>query len=238
MAEEIITSFDTAKSRIDYAFNEASGIIRHSIDYAKPYIDAHPVVYYVDSDSFRSAVSELEAGVRNEVGTRINNAMNGFNIRVNNTVNELGGSFTSEQSAEFSSILSSCSEKLSTISTDVMSKADDLISSHIRDRPILQPTGVSDTPSSISFSSPNTFKYEFKNVGNAAWTGWMNIKLVDKYKKQVVVDFAPPSLPVVAPGETVVLSREISVPEIQYVNGQPRTWGETTSVHVSISTRL
>jgi hypothetical protein len=92
-------------------------------------------------------------------------------------------------------------------------------------------------PSTLNFDGITAFSYEFKNVGNKTWSGWMTLKLTDQYKKSVSVDFSPSSIPVVDPGETVWLSREITVNKTQYVNGSPRTWGEKTKVQVGIYTR-
>ena len=66
----------------------------------------------------------------------------------------------------------------------------------------------------------------------------MIVKLVDQYKNSVVVDFAPPNIPAVAPGDSAFLSRDITIPRVVYKDGEPRSWGDKTKIYISLQTRI
>lgn len=236
---DVQTALDVAKSSIEYAYSEAGSAIRHAIDYVDPYISSHPINMFSDSDAFRSAVSSMQTEVRNVVNVKISDAFNGYNIRSRNAGYNLSSSSpTDAQLEEFSSLISERGSSLQNLSQSIIAQSDELVSSHIMDRPLMQPTGRRETPTTISHDSPNTFKYEFKNIGNKPWSGWINIKLTDQYKNTVVVDFPPSSIPVVSPGDIVVLTRDIDVPAVQYKDGEPRSWGDKTTARVSLHTRI
>ena len=65
----------------------------------------------------------------------------------------------------------------------------------------------------------------------------MGVKVIDEYKNSVSIDFITSSLPLVSPGDTVTLTREITVDRVQQVNGKSRSWGKKTAIHISIYTR-
>lgn len=194
---------------------------------------------YCDVPSFRSAVDDLNSAVRNEVVSRIGDAISGFNTRVRNiSIDFNASSPTDDELTLVSSSASSYSDQLSTLSQSVVDKADELVTNHAFDRPLLRPTGERSISSPISFTSPNTVKYEFQNIGSKPWSGWIKVKAVDQYKNSVSVDFAPASIPVIGPGESAFLSREITIPKTVYVNDNPRSWGSKTKIHVSLYTRM
>jgi hypothetical protein len=145
---------------------------------------------------------------------------------------------TSEQVTELTSIVSDRADRLQELAQSVASNADSLVVEHSQNRPLMRPTGRRELPPSIAFDSPISFKYEFQNVGSLPWSGWMIIKLTDQYRNSVSVDYAPPSIPTLPPGDSSMLSRDIIVPKVVYKDGEPRSWGDKTTVKVSIHTRL
>lgn len=236
---ENLTAFDVAKSSVEYAFTESSGLVRHAADSVDAYISSHPINMYADTESFRSSIDGLHTAVLSDVNVRITDALNGFNVRVSNAGYDFNKtSPTPEQITEFTSLVESYSGQLQKLVESVSSTASSRVSDHAFNRPLMRPTGRRELPSGISFESPNTFRYEFQNVGTKPWSGWMIIKLVDQYKNSVSVDFATPNIPIVSPGDSVLLSRDVSVPRVVYKDGEPRSWGDKTSIHVSLHTRL
>lgn len=214
-------------------------MLGHAIDVAAPYIKLHPVKMYVDGTKFRTSISDLLNGTRNEVLSKINEALSLFSTRSQNASIDYNETITTTaEASDFSTYIKDYSDKLTAAAQVVLDNVDSLIESHTLDRPLLRATGNRKmVPSTLNFDGITTFSYEFKNVGNKIWSGWMTLKLTDQYKKSVSVDFAPSNIPVVDPGETVWLSREITVEKTQYVNGSPRTWGSTTKIQVGIYTR-
>lgn len=179
----------------------------------------------------------MSDGVRSEVFSRINDALAGFNVRVQNISIDLNDSITTDEDAvAFRALITDYSTRLSAQSDSVMTQADSLVESHAFDRPLLRPTGERKGFSDVKLGEPSSFSYEFKNVGRKPWSGWMVIEARDQYKKSVIVDYAAPSIPIVAPGESVWLTRDITIPKVVMVNGNPHTWGKTT-IHTSIYTR-
>lgn len=192
---------------------------------------------YTDGPKFREAVSSLGEGVRSEVLAKINDAMVGFNTRVENSGIDYNPSITSEEeSMSFSSYIKDYSDKLSAAIDSVLSHVDESISAYAYNRPLLRATGNRIIPP-IVFDKPITIKYEFQNVGSNPWTGWMNVKVVDEYKKSIGVDFPPANIPTVPPGDSVTLIRDVTIPKVLYVDGNPRTWGKKSKVQISIYTR-
>ena len=237
MAEDL-TAFDVVKSAIEYAYNEASGLIRHSADTIDSYIALHPVNMYSDSESFRSAIESLNSAVLNEINVRIGDALNGFNVRISNAGYDFNKtSPTAENITELTALVSEKSSMLQELANSVASVASSKVSDHATNRPLLRPTGVRELPS-LAFDVPLTFKYEFQNVGSKPWSGWMIVKLVDQYKNSVVVDFAPPNIPVVAPGDSALLSRNVTIPRVIYKDSEPRSWGDKTKIYISLQTRI
>lgn len=232
-----ITSKEEAEGQVQFAFVTANGLILHAIDYAAPYISSHSVKSYVDGPSFQSAISSLANGVRSEVISKINDAMSGFNTRVQNASIDYNSSIPSEEDAiAFSEYIKTYSDKLSLVANDIVSQVDQMVSLHATNRPLLRATGNREV-GNIVLDGITTIRYEFTNVGSLTWTGWMVVKVSDQYKKSVTVDFAPANIPVISPGETAMLSREIKIDKIHYVNGNPRTWGNKSKIVISIYTR-
>lgn len=237
MAENL-TSFDVVKSAVEYAYIEASGKIRHSVDGVDSYIASHPVNMYSDSESFRSAIESLNSSIFNEINVRIGDALNGFNVRVSNAGYDFNKtSPTSENITELTSLVSEKSSLLQDLATSIASVASSKVSDHATNRPLMRPTGGRDLPS-FSFDVPLTIKYEFQNIGSKSWSGWMVVKLIDQYRNSVVVDFAPPNIPTVSPGDTVSLSRDVTIPRVVYKDGEPRSWGDKTKIYISLRTRI
>lgn len=198
----------------------------------------HPVKSYVDGTKFRKESDELLEAVRSEVIAKINDAMSGFNTRAQNASFDYNQTISTEDEAtEFSDYISDYSTKLSDYVTQILDKVNSLVEDHLVNRPLLRSTGNRSVPSKIDFDSVSTISYEFQNVGNKSWSGWMKLVASDKYKHSISVDFPPSQIPVVAPGDVVVLSREITIPKTVIVDGNLRSWADKTSFSVSIYTR-
>jgi hypothetical protein len=187
-----------------------------------------------------TAISTLLSGTRNEVLSKINEALALFSTRAQNASIDYNETITTTAEAtDFSTYIKDYSDKLTTTAQSVLDNVDSLIETHTLDRPLLRATGNRKmVPSTLNFDGITTFSYEFKNIGNKTWSGWMTLKLTDQYKKSVSVDFAPSSIPIVDPGGITWLSREITVNKTMYTaDGDPRTWGTTTKIQVGIYTR-
>jgi hypothetical protein len=232
-----MSSLETAQSQVLFAYTTALGEITHSIDGVTSYISLHPVKIYADGTKFREASQKLLESVRSEVLALINDSMTGFNTRIQNSSIDYNQTITSaDESTAFSEYIKTYSDKLSTAIDVAIEKMTSIVQSHLTSRPLMRATGNRVVPN-IVLDGITTIKYEFINVGSKTWTGWMCLKVIDEYKKVVSVDFAPPQLPIVAPGSTVMLSREIKIDKIQYVSGNPRTWGKKSKISVSLYTR-
>jgi hypothetical protein len=164
--------------------------------------------------------------------------MSGFNTRAQNASIDYNQTVsTTEDSTLLSDYITEYSEKLSAAVNSVIEKMTSIVNEHLTNRPLLRHTGNRSVPSSVNLDGITTIGYEFQNIGNKTWTGWLNLKLIDEYKKFVVVDFVPSQLSVIPPGVISILSREIKVPSVVYVNGNPRSWGKKTKINASIYTR-
>ena len=222
---------------MDYAYSTATGLLSHVIDYAQPYIDLHLINIYVDGVAFRSALSDLQSHVRAEVVSHVNDAMIGFSTRAQNITTDYNSTVsTSDEADAFGAIVQEYSDKLVAVSNDIITKTDELVQTYALNRPLLRPTGNRSVPT-INFGVVTKISYEFQNIGTKPWSGWMGVKVFDEYKNSVSVDFITPSLPLVSPGDTVTLTREIIVDRVQQVNGKSRSWGKKTVIHISIYTR-
>lgn len=209
-----------------------------SIDYADPYIRDHAVKLYVDNDSFRNAITELRNGVRNEVVSRINNAMIGFNTAVRNISIDLSDSSVSETDQEsFSTAVNDYMSQLSSSIDTAVANIDSIVDDHMYNRPLLQSTGKMSPLTSINFNGPTSISAEFRNIGRSRWVGWMCVRATDKYKKYVEVCHAPSEIQYIDPGSSSLLSRDIVINEVIYVDGNPRTWAGPTKIRISIYTR-
>jgi hypothetical protein len=212
--------------------------VNHSLDYAQPYIDLHPVLIYVDGSKFQEAVKSFSQSVQSEVVAKINDAMSGFNVRAQNASIDYNKTISTDDEASLlADYITDYSDKLSVAVSGVIEKMSNIIDGHLQNRPLLRHTGNRSVPSSINLDGITVIGYEFQNIGNKAWSGWLNLKLSDEYKKSVSVDFAPPQIPVVSSGDVVFLSREIKIPKVVYVDGNPRSWGKKTKINASIYTR-
>lgn len=178
-------------------------------------------------------------GTRNEVLSKINEALALFSTRAQNASIDYNETITTTAEAtDFSTYIKDYSDKLTTAAQSVLDDVNSLIETHTLDRPLLRATGNRKmVPSTLNFDGITTFSYEFKNIGNKTWSGWMTLKLTDQYKKSVSVDFASSIIPVVDPGGITWLSREITINKTMYIDGNPRTWGTTTKIQVGIYTR-
>lgn len=209
----------------------------HAVDYAQPYIDLHPINIYVDGTVFRSSLSDLQSHVRAEVVSHVNDAMIGFSTRAQNiTIDYNSTVSTSAEADTFGAIVQEYSDKLVAVSNDIITKTDELVQTYALNRPLLRPTGNRSVPT-INFGGVTKISYEFQNIGTKPWSGWMGVKVIDEYKNSVSIDFITSSLPLVSPGDTVTLTREITVDRVQQVNGKSRSWGKKTAIHISIYTR-
>lgn len=232
-----MSSLEIAQGQVQYAYNTALGEITHSIDGVPSYISLHPIEIYSDGVKFREASAKLLESVRSETLAKINDAMTGFNTRIQNSSIDYNQTITStDESTSFSEYIKGYSDKLSLVIDAALEKMTSHVQSHLTSRPLMRATGNRVVPN-IVLDGITTIKYEFQNVGSKTWTGWMCLKVTDEYKKSVSVDFSPPQLPVVAPGNTVMLSREIKIDKTHYVSGNPRTWGKKSKIIVSLYTR-
>jgi hypothetical protein len=232
-----MTSLDDAKASVQYAFDTASGLINDSFKYAQPYIDNHPINSNVDNSAYRDSVSVLSSGVRGVVGKYINDALVGFNTRVQNAGIDFNASSPSDDDiSSLSESIQSYSDQLQPFIDDVLSRVDSLVENAAFNRSLLRPTGNRVIPI-IKFDSPNTFTYEVKNVGTKPWSGYLCIVLTDEYKNSINEFSAPPIISTAEPGETTILSRDVLVPKTLYVNNKPRSWGKSTTWQISIYTR-
>jgi len=229
---------ELALSRLELSYTSANGLVSHSIDYASPYIRDHSVKLYVDNDAFRTAITNLRNGVRNEVVSRINNAMIGFNTAVRNISIDLSDSSASETDQEsFSTAVNDYTTHLSTMIDSVVSQLDVLVNDHMYNRPLLQSTGSMSPLTSINFNGPTAVSAEFRNIGRVRWVGWMCVRAQDKYYKSVEVCHAPSEIQYIDPGSSALLSRDIVISDVVYVDGNPRTWAGPTKIRISIYTR-
>ena len=229
---------ELALSRLELAYTSANGLVSHAIDYADPYIRDHAVKLYVDNDAFRTAITGLLNGVRNEVVSRINNAMVGFNTAVRNISIDLSYSSVSEADQEiFSTAINDYMSQLSASIDSSVARLDTLVDYHVYNRPLLQSTGSMSPLTSINFNGPTTVSAEFRNIGRVRWVGWMCVRAQDKYYKSVEICHAPSEIQYIDPGSSALLSRDIVINDVIYVDGNPRTWAGPTKIRISIYTR-
>jgi len=203
----------------------------------QPYINVHPINSYVDGPAFRSAFDTLLAGTQQQVVSKINDALSGFSVRCQNIMIDFVPT-SEEEAADLSAYIQEKSTALTDLSSSIVDKAASIVTNYVMDRPLLRETGNRSFPATISHDAPNVFSVEFSNVGSKRWTGYMTVKLVDKYKNTVDTNYPPANIPFADPGGTVTLTREVVVPKVLYVGGKPRTFGDTAKVYLSVVTRV
>jgi hypothetical protein len=227
-------NLDIAKFNVTSAYDMASSSVRLISDDIRLRISNSPITGHVQNDSFVSSAESFRETLRNIASSAINTILIGFGQRVDNTRIDYSNSSPSDVDySDFESHITTHVTKLTTLSNDIMTLIDDMVSDHISKRSLLRPAAY--TISDFVVGSPVVVTCEFKNVGSVTWTGWMSVTAIDEYKKKIKSS-SPKSISVIEPGASSVLTQSIVVPRTVVVNGNDRTWGKKTTVSISIVT--
>lgn len=223
-----------AKFNITSAYDIAASSVRFIIDDIRLRISNDPLVGHVQSDSFMSSAESFRESLRNIASSAINTSFVGFGQRVDNTRIDYSDSSPTEYDySDFESHVATHVAKLTTLSTDIMTSVDEIVSNHISSRSLLRPASYK--MSDFVVDSPVVVTCEFKNVGSVPWTGWMSVTATDEYKKKIKSS-SPKAVSVIEPGSSSVLTQTIVVPRTVVVNGNDRSWGKKTMMSISIVT--
>jgi hypothetical protein len=112
---------------------------------------------------------------------------------------------------EVSLLVSQSSDHASKLGADFENDALQMMDDEVLNRPIIRDIGKVQGPAGVTINAYNDFVVKEQNVGKIPWTGWPGVRLVDNYKKELVV--YPDNPVTIAPGSDATVTITVFVPK-------------------------